>query len=674
MRSSSSSSSAFRSAFPWSGWGGAGRDSRSVSIRGACCTLALLGAAAALTALGCAPGSAGEGADTGDEPQGRIGTSNESQVKAPSGPLLTTLGTLDVEAEYLPRVVAQEIAGVTHEPEALKAQAVAARTFLARALADSVSLGRSRAVPCDTTFQDCAAAGDVSAAVRAAVAATKGEILTYEGKIITANFDAGAKRDANGVALPPSSFGYPATSWAAARAQVEQALRAGSPLYGKGGAVIAAIGAEGDPVAWTELYVTDNAGKHGAEVTPTLQAFGSAVNRGAMSQWGAISLAQRGRDYRTILRAFYGADVAVGANAGDPTGAEPGSSTEPNANPGGAPASAGVTCSTDEDCHHGAHGVGVVCANSGAQAHTCVEACHTDADCPESDFCDQAVKPTWQCSASWPALGTSCTGDDECGGPGSGRVCANSGTKAGTCIVGCHGDGSCPTGSTCDETGVPWICVGAASAPAPAPAPTKQSAPKDVPYECQYSNGINEGGAVGGNTCATTSTAMALRYFGIDWTAKQYFDAYRALGYTYNDAKSFSLIPTILNQLPATKGKFQTRSLTSGQGGTTADLKKALDEGYLVVVGANLFQGHVVLVTGYDEKGVYVNDPAGIWHPSLGNTGAAYDRCYGTANNAKGDFISWGSYQSRNVFCGENLAVHLCGAKADLWMMAIKKK
>ncbi len=198
---------------------------------------------------------------------------------------------------------------------------------------------------------------------------------------------------------------------------------------------------------------------------------------------------------------------------------------------------------------------------------------------------------------------------------------------------------------------------------------------KNVPYECQYTNGIDEGEAYGANTCATTSTSMALRYFGVNLKALAYYKAYRSLGYTYNDAKDFSVIPRILEKIPETRGKFVTRSLTAGQGGSTADLKKALDEGYLVVVGANLFNGHVILVTGYDSLGIYVNDPAGVWHPSYGNSGSAYDKCSGGSNNASGDLISWSAYRQANVVCGEaGRAVHLCPSQPDLWMFAIKAK
>jgi hypothetical protein len=196
----------------------------------------------------------------------------------------------------------------------------------------------------------------------------------------------------------------------------------------------------------------------------------------------------------------------------------------------------------------------------------------------------------------------------------------------------------------------------------------------DVPYECQYTNGINDGVAYGANTCATTSVSMALRAFGIPLTAKGYYDAYRRQGYTYEDAKDFSVVPRILEALPENKGRLSFRVLGGGQGGNTGDLKNALDQGYLVVVGANLFQGHVILVTGYDSTGIYVNDPAGVWHPSAGQTGTAYDRCSGAQNNAKGALITWSTYRAANVLCGESSAVHLCPGYADLWMVAIKKK
>ena len=59
-----------------------------------------------------------------------------------------------------------------------------------------------------------------------------------------------------------------------------------------------------------------------------------------------------------------------------------------------------------------------------------------------------------------------CTKDSECSGGASGteRVCSNSGSTAGKCVTGCHGDSDCPGGDVCDTSGSHWTC---AASPAP---------------------------------------------------------------------------------------------------------------------------------------------------------------------------------------------------------------
>jgi lysozyme len=119
-------------------------------------------------------------------------------------------------------------------------------------------------------------------------------------------------------------------------------------------------------------------------------------------------------------------------------------------------------CATDADCNQGATGTGKVCSDSGATAGTCVVGCHGDTDCPSGTTCDETLSP-WACvSPGGPLpLGAACSTDAQCGGAGSGHVC---GSSSQTCVVGCHGDTDCPSGQACDKSQPTWTCA--------VPAPT----------------------------------------------------------------------------------------------------------------------------------------------------------------------------------------------------------
>jgi hypothetical protein len=95
-------------------------------------------------------------------------------------------------------------------------------------------------------------------------------------------------------------------------------------------------GAPWAPGAWkgiesakhaTERYVTYNAGRVGASVVPTRQADPRrSDNRGTLSQNGADALAERGWKWPRILRFFYGEDLEF-------TLAEPAESAAPESIP-----------------------------------------------------------------------------------------------------------------------------------------------------------------------------------------------------------------------------------------------------------------------------------------------------------------------------------------------------
>lgn len=179
--------------------------------------------------------------------------------------ILTDEGWLRFEEDYLPRVVTGEN-GRAH-PEALKAQAVAARTYVLRAMRDDLQLGRTKPIANSQKFQVFAKTALPSCI--AAVDATRGMVGKYEGALIIANFVAGA-------------------IWE----------------NGKPGR---------DPTN-TEKWVTYNEGKTGNSVTPTrLSSVQRKDNRGCMSQNGADALARAGRTFNDILRFFYGADLQIAA-------------------------------------------------------------------------------------------------------------------------------------------------------------------------------------------------------------------------------------------------------------------------------------------------------------------------------------------------------------------------
>jgi len=189
-------------------------------------------------------------------------------VPVPAGQVprrvFTVDGWMDLEREYVPRVVTRENGAAA--PEALKAQAVAARTYVLRAMRDNATLGTpARPIPNSQSFQTYAPAATPTC--MAAVKATARIVALYQNELIFANYVAGAIWSNDGV---PSS----------------------------------------DPTK-TEKWVTYNEGKHGEHVTPTKLSSVHKANRGCMSQNGAHWLALHGYAYNQILGFFYGADLEL---------------------------------------------------------------------------------------------------------------------------------------------------------------------------------------------------------------------------------------------------------------------------------------------------------------------------------------------------------------------------
>jgi hypothetical protein len=173
-------------------------------------------------------------------------------------------GVLDVENDYIPQVVACENGGASLE--ALKAQAVAARTYLYYKLRREGSIGDGQG---DQVYS---CANQAGAQHRRAAAETSGQVLMYDRTIIAAFYVAGA-------------------------------LQSGPDCRG----------GSNDPTG-TEHFVTYNEGRSGAEVEQTTLGWvdpANLENRGCQSQNAADCLSDEGWDHDPILRFFYGEDITV---------------------------------------------------------------------------------------------------------------------------------------------------------------------------------------------------------------------------------------------------------------------------------------------------------------------------------------------------------------------------
>lgn len=178
--------------------------------------------------------------------------------------ILTADGWLSLEDEYVPRVCTQENGGAAYL--ALEAQAIAARTYLLRAMRDDPALGVSKAVTNGESFQAFAASANEGCLE--AAKATRGVMARYQGELIIANYVAGSRVNEDG--------------------------------------------SLGSDYSGTEHWVTYNEGLSGSAVKPTALSYKQrSDNRGCMSQNRAGWLAEHGYDTPSILRYFYGADLEL---------------------------------------------------------------------------------------------------------------------------------------------------------------------------------------------------------------------------------------------------------------------------------------------------------------------------------------------------------------------------
>ncbi len=179
-------------------------------------------------------------------------------------------GLIDAETKYLPNVVHCENGGAPYE--ALKAQAIAARTYMYYKMETSGKIADGQS---DQVYS--CGSGPTADQLRA-VKETAGQILRYKGTTIAAFYVAG------GSAKPTSCRGA---------------------------------------YAATEKYVTYNSGKSGSGITQTSLGWINPANyrnRGCMSQLGTRCLASMGKTDDTMLKFYYGTDIetvqATGACVG----------------------------------------------------------------------------------------------------------------------------------------------------------------------------------------------------------------------------------------------------------------------------------------------------------------------------------------------------------------------
>lgn len=238
-------------------------------------TLSRLGCSLALAVVGAACDAPVDGASANASLVELLGPPVTAQaLDALCSADVEGIGLVPVESDYLPHVIACENGAASFE--ALKAQAVAARSYL---------YYKANAYP-GTPIQD--GQGDQvytcqnqpSAIHFEAVAATSGEILRYENTYVAAFYVAGAV---------PTEQGCVAI--------------AGDNDYSS-----------------TEHYVTYNWGRRAGAVDQTNLGWvnaGNYANRGCQSQNGADCLSDAGWDYEDILRFFYGVDIDLVQSDGE---------------------------------------------------------------------------------------------------------------------------------------------------------------------------------------------------------------------------------------------------------------------------------------------------------------------------------------------------------------------
>ena len=241
--------------------------------------------------------------------------------------------TMDFE-KYIAGVLSAEM-GVGFHEEALKAQAVAARTYTLSKLKNEESRHKGGAPLC-TNSAHCQAYRDIETICEKerevfenAVKQTKGKIITYNGAPIRALFHAAScgktenSRDVFGGDFPyltsVESYGdnlcpnYE-TTVTFSKKELGKILNVNPRCFveniqrSEGGGVLK-INLGGKEFKGTEVRgklnlrsTCFNIEGKGSEVLFTVKGYGHGVG---MSQWGANAMAQNGKNYKEILTHYY---------------------------------------------------------------------------------------------------------------------------------------------------------------------------------------------------------------------------------------------------------------------------------------------------------------------------------------------------------------------------------
>ena len=180
------------------------------------------------------------------------------------------------------------------------------------------------------------------------------------------------------------------------------------------------------------------------------------------------------------------------------------------------------------------------------------------------------------------------------------------------------------------------------------PGQTTSQNPARVPYYYQYNNGLYPSAS-----CQNTSIAMVLGFLGANIHPDEI-----TREFTKDRAQSVHGLRDVFNTLAR---RYGVQEIYSTREGTLAQLKASLDRGKPAIIhGYFTGYGHVVVVTGYDAGGYYVNDPAGTWSQVFQG---GYPNAWNESTQGKGIYYSRDAFERAvATYDGRtftNLDVHL---------------
>ena len=172
-----------------------------------------------------------------------------------------------------------------------------------------------------------------------------------------------------------------------------------------------------------------------------------------------------------------------------------------------------------------------------------------------------------------------------------------------------------------------WSSQAQAAEPGPAvpaasgAAATASNGERDlkIPYLSQLDNRFNPYGS-----CNVTCVGMCLRYLGMQnqggiQLEDQLYQKLETLGRSRHDPYDLKYL---IETFPGYKDIFR-------ENGGFADIQSSLDAGNPVIIHGYFTKfGHIIVVRGYDSKGLLVNDPYGEWFSSGYDTSRSGERLH----------------------------------------------